>query len=86
MDAELLPRVVTGTSAGGLVAALVCTRTDIELNRLLVPELANKISACEEPFQIWFKGFWVTGARFDSLAWAKKVGMTVLFVVYVGIC
>lgn len=72
LDAELLPRVITGTSAGGLVAALVCTRTDIELNRLLVPELANKISACEEPFQIWFKRFWVTGARFDSLAWAKK--------------
>ncbi|ETW83956.1 hypothetical protein HETIRDRAFT_237210, partial [Heterobasidion irregulare TC 32-1] len=72
LDAELLPRVIAGTSAGGLVAALICTRTDIELSRLLVPELANKISACEDPFQIWFKRFWVTGARFDSLAWAKK--------------
>ncbi|THH15500.1 hypothetical protein EW146_g4984 [Bondarzewia mesenterica] len=63
LDADLLPRVVTGTSAGGLVAALACTRTDAELKNLLVPELANKISACEEPFKIWFRRFWTTGAR-----------------------
>lgn len=41
LDAELLPRVVAGTSAGGLVAALVCTRSDDELKQLLVPELAD---------------------------------------------
>ncbi|KAI0796662.1 acyl transferase/acyl hydrolase/lysophospholipase [Abortiporus biennis] len=72
LDADLLPRVISGTSAGGLVAALVCTRTDAELKRLLVPELANRITACEEPFGIWFKRFWKTGARFDSIAWARK--------------
>ena len=53
LDADLLPRVISGTSAGGLVAALVCTRTDEELKTLLVPELANRISACEEPFKVW---------------------------------
>jgi predicted acylesterase/phospholipase RssA len=67
--------VVTGTSAGGLIAALVGTRTDEELKRLIVPELANRITACEEPFSVWFKRFWTTGARFDSVAWARKVGM-----------
>ncbi|KII95167.1 hypothetical protein PLICRDRAFT_97425 [Plicaturopsis crispa FD-325 SS-3] len=72
LDAGLLPRVITGTSAGGLIAALVCTRTDAELRHLLVPELANKISACEEPFSVWFKRFWRTGARFDSILWARK--------------
>lgn len=40
-DAEMLPRVVAGTSAGGLIAALVCTRADEELKQLLVPELAD---------------------------------------------
>ncbi|KAI6119316.1 acyl transferase/acyl hydrolase/lysophospholipase [Pisolithus croceorrhizus] len=35
LDAGLLPRVITGTSAGGLIAALVCTRTDAELRTLL---------------------------------------------------
>jgi predicted acylesterase/phospholipase RssA len=65
LDAGLLPRVITGTSAGGLVAALVCTRTDEELRHLLVPDIANRITACEEPFLVWFKRFWTTGARFD---------------------
>ena len=73
LDAEILPRVITGTSAGGLVAALVCTRTDAELEALLVPELANRITACEDPFSVWFKRFWMTGARFDSVTWARKV-------------
>ena len=73
LDQNLLPRVISGTSAGGLVAALICTRTDAELKELLVPELANRITACEEPFKVWFQRFWTTGARFDSAAWAKKV-------------
>ncbi|KAF8076432.1 patatin-domain-containing protein [Lyophyllum atratum] len=67
LDANLLPRVVTGTSAGGLIAALVCTRTDEELKHLLVPELANRITACEESYKVWFTRLWKTGARFDSL-------------------
>jgi predicted acylesterase/phospholipase RssA len=67
LDAGLLPRVITGTSAGGLIAALTCTRTDEELKVLLDPELANKITACEDRFSVWFKRFWQTGARFDSV-------------------
>lgn len=75
LDADLLPRVISGTSAGGLVAALVCTRTDAELKELLVPELANRITACEESFKVWSKRFWETGARFDSVAWARKASL-----------
>jgi predicted acylesterase/phospholipase RssA len=73
IDADLLPRVVAGTSAGGLVAALVCTRTDEELRSILVPELADKIRACEEPFSVWFSRFRSSGARFDTIDWARKV-------------
>ncbi|KAH9943430.1 acyl transferase/acyl hydrolase/lysophospholipase [Epithele typhae] len=72
LDQDLLPRVISGTSAGGLVAALIGTRTDAELRELLVPELANRITACEDSFNIWFHRFWSTGARFDSAAWARK--------------
>lgn len=64
---------MTGTSAGGLVAALACTRTDAELEALLTPKLADKITACEEPFGLWFWRFLKTGARFDSVLWARKV-------------
>ena len=74
LDADLLPRVITGTSAGALAAALLCTRTDEELKGLLVPRLADKITACSEPFRVWFQRFRKTGARFDSVEWAKKVG------------
>jgi hypothetical protein len=75
LDTGLLPRVVTGTSAGAIgefeigaseevsrkmltlytfltVAALTCTRTDEELRQMLVPELADRITACSEPFSV----------------------------------
>ncbi|KAJ7129635.1 acyl transferase/acyl hydrolase/lysophospholipase [Mycena epipterygia] len=72
LDAGLLPRVITGTSAGGLIAALCCTRTDAELKLLLVPELAHRITACEESIGTWAKRLWRTGARFDPILWARK--------------
>ncbi|KAJ3544697.1 hypothetical protein NMY22_g2683 [Coprinellus aureogranulatus] len=71
-DAGLLPRVITGTSAGGLIAAMMCCYTDEELKIMLVPELANRITACEESIGVWIKRFWKTGARFDSVTWARK--------------
>ena len=73
LDAGLLPRVITGTSAGGLIAALVCTRTDEELKLLLVPELANRITASEEPISVWIKRAWKTGARFDSVLYVTSI-------------
>lgn len=71
-DAGLLPRVISGTSAGGLIAAFACCYTDEELKVMLVPELADKITACEESVTVWMKRFLKTGARFDSVAWARK--------------
>lgn len=72
LDASLLPDVITGTSGGALVAALVATRTNDELSKILVPALAYHMDACEESFLIWGPRWWRTGARFDSLAWARK--------------
>lgn len=73
LDNGLLPSIISGTSGGGLVALLACTRTDEELKKLLVPELAQKITACEEPWWVWVPRFWRTGARFDSIDWARKL-------------
>ncbi|KAL9605812.1 MAG: hypothetical protein Q9179_000998 [Wetmoreana sp. 5 TL-2023] len=70
-DHSLLPDVITGTSGGALVAALVSTRTDSELKSLLVPALAHRIKACEDGFLTWVPRWWRTGARFDSLEWAR---------------
>ncbi|KAI0392316.1 lipase [Xylariaceae sp. FL0594] len=72
IEADLLPDVITGTSGGALVAALVATRTDEELKQLLVPALAYNINACSEPISTWFPRWWKTGARFDSVDWARQ--------------
>ena len=40
---------------------------------MIVPELAMRLTAFEEPFKVWGPRFWKTGARFDSLDWARKV-------------
>ncbi len=71
LDASLLPDVITGTSGGALVAALTSTRTNEELHQILVPALAYHMQACDEPLRTWVSRWWRTGARFDSLAWAK---------------
>ncbi|GEQ68857.1 hypothetical protein JCM33374_g2526 [Metschnikowia sp. JCM 33374] len=72
LDNDSLPHIISGTSGGGLIAALTCTRTDDELRKLLVPELAVKITACEDPWYVWIPRWWKTGARFDAVDWARK--------------
>ncbi|EEH47959.2 uncharacterized protein PADG_04043 [Paracoccidioides brasiliensis Pb18] len=72
LDNGVLPNIISGTSGGALIAALVATRTNDELKKLLVPSLAHKINACEDSFQTWIVRWWRTGARFDTLDWAEK--------------
>lgn len=72
LDANLLPEVITGTSGGALVAALLCTRTDKELKQLIVPALAHRITACHDDVLTWAKRWYRTGARFDSTDWATR--------------
>ncbi|KAK4123790.1 patatin-domain-containing protein [Parathielavia appendiculata] len=72
LEEDYLPDIITGTSGGALVAALVATRTNDELKQLLVPALARRITACHEPITVWFYRWWKTGARFDSVDWARQ--------------
>ncbi|CEJ54062.1 Putative Patatin-like phospholipase domain-containing protein ACLA_029670 [Penicillium brasilianum] len=72
LDNDVLPEIITGTSGGALVAGLVATRTDEELKQLLVPALAHRIRACHENFFQWSSRWWRTGARFDTLDWARQ--------------
>jgi predicted acylesterase/phospholipase RssA len=71
LDTGNLPQIITGTSGGAVVAALAATRTDDELKRLLVPALAYRIRASPDSLFIWLRRWWRTGARFDSLDWAR---------------
>jgi predicted acylesterase/phospholipase RssA len=72
LEEDYLPDIITGTSGGALVAALVATRTNEELKQLLVPALAHRITACREPITVWFRRWWTTSARFDSVDWSKQ--------------
>ncbi|OTA66743.1 patatin-like phospholipase domain-containing protein [Hypoxylon sp. EC38] len=72
LEADLVPDVITGTSGGALVASLVATRTNDELKQLLIPALSHKIKACSEPISTWLPRWWKTGARFDSVEWARQ--------------
>ncbi|KAF3210631.1 hypothetical protein TWF106_010509 [Orbilia oligospora] len=72
LDAGVIPSIITGTSGGGLVAALVGTRTDEELKIVIRPELADKITACHDSMAVWMTRWWKTGARFDSVDWASR--------------
>lgn len=71
LDADLLPDVITGTSGGALVAALLGTRTDDELKKLLVPALAHRIKASQDSTWTWLRRWYRTGARFDAVQWGK---------------
>jgi len=73
IDAELLPEVITGTSGGALVAALLCTRTDEELKRLLVPALTHRITLCHDSVMTWVIRWYKTGARFDAVDAGRRL-------------
>ncbi len=49
LEADLLPSVFTGTSAGSLMAAMICVRTDEEIRRdILKPEVHRVLTSCED--------------------------------------
>ncbi|RCH81365.1 hypothetical protein CU098_000335 [Rhizopus stolonifer] len=72
LDRGLLPTIITGTSAGSLMSAIVCTRTDEELNEILNPALAKRIQICQDSWKTMFIRFMKTGAVFDSEQWCRE--------------
>ncbi|VEU20963.1 DEKNAAC101808 [Brettanomyces naardenensis] len=72
LENDLMPQIISGTSGGGAIAALACTRTNEELLQLLTPKLAQNIRLLSgEPATVWLKRWWKTGARFDAIQWAR---------------
>ncbi|OAD68695.1 hypothetical protein PHYBLDRAFT_127512, partial [Phycomyces blakesleeanus NRRL 1555(-)] len=72
LDRNLLPSIITGTSAGSLLGAIVCTRTDEELRQVLVPGLAERINIVDGTFVDRLKNYFKTGAIFDSEKWCRE--------------
>ncbi|KAJ3150065.1 hypothetical protein HDU86_006789 [Geranomyces michiganensis] len=73
-DEKLLPNIITGTSAGSLIAALICCRTDEELvEEVFVPSIHKILTACDIPYFERFKRLYRTGAMFDHREWYQKI-------------
>ena len=53
MDTKTLPQVITGTSAGSLIAAVICVRTDEEIySEVLTVDFHKRCTACEAPLSV----------------------------------
>lgn len=73
IEHDLMPEIISGTSGGGMIAAMAATRTNEELLQLIVPGLAKQVTPFgTETFWQGVKRWWKTGARFDSIEWARQ--------------
>ncbi|KAJ1873495.1 hypothetical protein LPJ55_002243 [Coemansia sp. RSA 990] len=72
LDEARLPRVISGTSAGSLVAALLGTHTDSELRQIIRPELVKYMTACQGSEWKRLTRWLCKGYYFDAVEWAPR--------------
>jgi len=75
LEQKLLPQVISGTSGGALIAALISVRTDNELLDVLnsPEELMKRINAMGEPYLVLAKRMLKKGILFDHNRWVEKM-------------
>lgn len=68
----MLPHIISGTSAGSAIAALVCTRTDEEIRRDMRPEiLVNRMTPFTRPWPERIRSVMENGYLFDQNDWME---------------
>ena len=74
LETGMLPHIISGTSAGSVIAAIVCTRTDEELQRDLKPSiLAEKLTCFARPWGERIKSVIQNGHMFSFDDWMKLI-------------
>jgi len=74
LENDALPHIISGTSAGSAIGALLCTRTDEELKEQLDPEvLADKLLCFGRPWKERIKSLWKSGCMFDGEEWLSLI-------------
>ena len=69
-----LPNLICGTSAGAVIAAALCTHTDLELHALLSSgALVSLLTSFEEPLWLVLRRFFHKRHMFDAEHWAPKI-------------
>jgi hypothetical protein len=74
LEQGLLPNIISGTSAGSVIGAMLCTRTDEELRRDLEPKiLAMKLKCFNISWGQRMKNLWSTGCMFEFTYWRELI-------------
>ena len=69
-----LPTIISGTSAGSVIGAIVCTRTDEEIRRDMSPEvLAERLTCFALPWKERFKNLRTKGCMFNYEDWRELI-------------
>ncbi|RKO97461.1 hypothetical protein CXG81DRAFT_11923 [Caulochytrium protostelioides] len=78
-----MPKVITGTSGGAYVAAMIAVRTDDELRaEVFTPDVYKHLTIFDDSWLERFRRWWQTGAMFDPnvsyqrLPWITKGPLT----------
>ena len=73
IECDLLPHIMSGTSGGACIAAMVCTRTNEELATEMTPDnICPKMSIFASPWSERIKRFYQEGTMFDQQDWLKR--------------
>jgi Patatin-like phospholipase len=74
LEAGVLPDIISGTSGGSVIGAIVCTRTDDEIRRDLDPlVLITKLTCFSRKWPERLKSLWKNGNLFDFDDWMEKI-------------
>lgn len=74
LEAGVLPHIISGTSGGSVIAAILCSRSDDEIRRDLNPEiLIEKLSCFDRPWGERIRSLMRNGCLFSFEAWLEKI-------------
>jgi hypothetical protein len=74
LEAGVLPHIISGTSGGSVIGALLCTRTDDEIRRDLNPQVLIQYLNCfDRPWSDRLRCLWNHGHMFEFETWMEKI-------------
>jgi len=74
LEEDILPHIISGTSAGSAIAAFLCTRTDEEIKRDLHPHiLVNRLGCFDKCWSDRIRNVYKNGCLFDADEWIDLV-------------
>ncbi|CAF2626547.1 unnamed protein product [Rotaria sp. Silwood2] len=74
LSSGYLPKIISGTSSGAVVAAVICTRSDDELRSTLQAEvLLSHLNCFDAPWMDRIKRYIKCQAMFDRDVWLEKL-------------